>query len=281
LGSTSEQKPLRRLWGNAIIRWLIRIAVIAGVAWCTAVALIYYRQESLLFRPRTLPPEHVFALRDVREVVVPVNGAELSALHYAQPEARGVVFFLHGNAGNLANWLTSTRFYERTGFDLFMIDYRGFGKSTGRIEREDQLHADVLAAWRMIAPRYAGKRVVFYGRSLGTGLATRLATEYRPDLLVLVSPYRSVASLASEIYPWVPPAILRYPLRTDTWLPTVQAPILVLHGDSDRLIKIKHGQDLAQLNPRARFVPILGAGHNDIHRFDSYTQALEAALAKL
>jgi len=138
---------------------------------------------------------------------------------FASRTRRDWCFFLHGNGGSLQEWLTSTELYRRTGFDLFIIDYRGYGKSTGRIESEAQLHADVRAAWQAIAPEYAGKKMVLYGRSLGTGLATRLATEVHADLLVLVSPYSSLRDLAREHYSWVPGAVLRYPMRTTNGCP--------------------------------------------------------------
>ena len=93
------------------------------------------------------------------------------ALHLRLPAPKGVVFFLHGNGGSLESWFINPEFYRRANYDLFMIDYRGYGKSTGQIESEAQLRADVRAAWATVAPQYAGRKVVFYGRSLGTGLA--------------------------------------------------------------------------------------------------------------
>ena len=93
------------------------------------------------------------------------------------PDPRGVVFFLHGNAGNLAGWFANADFYRRAGFDLVMPDYRGFGKSTGRIASAVQLRADVRAVWDACAAQYRGKRVVLYGRSLGTALAADLAEQ--------------------------------------------------------------------------------------------------------
>ena len=86
---------------------------------------------------------------------------------------RGVVFFLHGNSDNMQHWFVNLDFYRTAQLDLVMLDYRGFGKSTGRIESQAQLEADVRAAWATVAaqPQYAGKKRVIYGRSLGTGNA--------------------------------------------------------------------------------------------------------------
>jgi hypothetical protein len=266
----------RLVWRVARSAVFILAAVFVGFS-----ALIYFFQERLLFRPQPLPPDHAFALEGVAEVVVPVEGAHLSALHFRQPDARGLVFFLHGNAGNLASWLTSTEFYRRTKFDLFMLDYRGFGKSSGRITSEAQLHADVRAAWNLVAPAYAGKKRVIYGRSLGTGLAAKLAAEVDADLTVLVSPYSSVRELGREFYPWLPAFIGRYPLRTDLALPGSKSPVMILHGDRDELIGLAHSRRLKALHPKAELVVIEGAAHNDIHKFPQYLDLLAARLAAL
>lgn len=188
------------------------------------------------------------------------------------------MFFLHGNAGNLASWFVNADFYRRAGFDLVMLDYRGYGKSSGRIASEAQLHADVRAVWQTVAPRYAGKRVVVYGRSLGTALAASLAAELQPDLTLLVSPYTSMAALAREHYPWVPAALLRYPLRTDEAIARIRTPVLLLHGELDALIAPSHSEALRALAPRARLHLVPGGGHNDLQTFESYLGAVRDAL---
>jgi len=256
---------------------LVALATLAAL-YAVVLAALWFGQEKLLFRPAALPAEHRFALGDdVHETWVDVPGARLNALHLQLPHPDGVVFFLHGNAGNLARWFVNVDFYRRANLDLFMIDYRGFGKSSGRITSQAELEADVRAAWAAIAPRYAGQKRIVYGRSLGTGLAASLAIDVMPDLTVLVSAYSSMAAVAREQYPWVPTALLRYPLRTDDLIAKVPGPLLLLHGDQDRLIPLAHSQRLQALNPAAQLVVVPGAGHGDIHQFDAYLQALRKA----
>ena len=263
-------------------RLLIAAVLLPTLAWSAATAALWWQQEAQLFHPEPLPADTRLATEpDVHEAFVDVPGARLSVLELRLAEPRGVVFFLHGNAGNLQSWFTNTGFYRRAGFDLVMPDYRGFGKSSGRIDSEAQLHADVMAVWRSIAPRYAGKRVVVYGRSLGTGLAAVLAAEIQPDLTVLVSPYASIEGLAREHYPWLPPQAIRYPLRTDRALPGLRGPLLLVHGDRDELIPFSESVKLQALMPQARLVRIPGGGHNDLQQFDDYRQAMAAALASL
>jgi uncharacterized protein len=269
---------------TAATPWWRRVlsVILTAVATYGAVLLfIYWQQERLLFAPTRLPPDHRFGIEGVVERSIAVDGATLSALHFRQANAKGVVFFLHGNGGSLEEWVTGTEFYRRTGFDLFIIDYRGYGKSTGRITSEAQLHADVRAAWNAIATEYAGRKVVLYGRSLGTGLATELALEVKADLLVLVSPYSSLRDVGRDHYSWVPAFVLRYPMRTDLRLPTVRMPVLILHGDRDRVIGIEHAERLKVLRPDAEFVRLPGVAHNDVHLSRDYVETLAQRIGAL
>jgi pimeloyl-ACP methyl ester carboxylesterase len=249
------------------------------LAYAALMAALWFAQERLLFLPVPLPPQHRFQFgADVHETWVEVPGARLNALHLRLPKPDGVVFFLHGNAGNLDSWFDNADFYRRANLDLFMIDYRGYGKSSGRIESQAQLEADVRAAWATIAPRYVGQRRVFFGRSLGTALAASIAAEIQPELTVLVSPYESMVALAAEHYPWAPGALLRYPLRTDDALLRIRNPVLLVHGEGDALISIRHSERLHARAPQVQLLRVPGAGHNDLQESALYLEALHDAL---
>jgi pimeloyl-ACP methyl ester carboxylesterase len=265
----------------------MNLLAIPVLLWSLAVGGLWSQQERLLFFPEPIPAEMDLQTSDIREEWVEVPGARLHALHLRQPSrdgrptTRGIVFYLHGNAGNVKGWLNNADYWRRSGFDLFMLDYRGFGKSTGQIEHEAQLLDDVQRAWAQVAPEYQGLRRVVLGRSLGTGLATYLASKVQPDLLVLVSPYRSIAAMAQSRYPWVPGFALRYPLRTEAWLPEVRSQILICHGDRDPLIPISHAEALHDLAPGSRLVRIPGAAHDDIQLNPVYQATLMSQLQSL
>jgi uncharacterized protein len=265
--------------------------LLALAAYALVLAWLYWQQESLLFRPVVIPAGQPLAGltsqgAGVREFTVDVPGAKLSGLQLKLPNPKGVVFFLHGNSGNLDSWFINTEIYRQNNTDLVMLDYRGFGKSTGQIESEAQLRADVRAAYNHIAPQYVAKKLVVYGRSLGTGLAAGLAAElYKEqtivDMTVLVSPYSSMAALTQEIYPFVPQALLRYPLRTDQVVDKIKNPLLLIHGEQDSFIPPSHSQTLKSLVPQARLMLIKDAGHNDVHKFDAYLKDFGGVLAGL
>lgn len=250
------------------------------------LALLWFGQEKLIFLPQKLPADHRFDIGpDVHEVWVDRPGPEaarLHALHLRLPQPVGVVFYLHGNAGNLEGWFVNADFWRSVNHDVFMIDYRGYGKSGGRVTSEAQLIDDVRAAWQQVAPAYAGRQRVVFGRSLGSALAAKLAAEVTPDLTVLVSPYESMAALAAEHYRWVPAALLRYPLRTDEAVARLKGRLLLLHGERDELIGLRHSErllSLARASAGASLVSVPGAGHNDLQMFAGYLDSLRAALA--
>jgi uncharacterized protein len=261
------------------LKTLAGAALAVALLYAALLALVWWQQERLIFLPSRLPTDHRFDVgADVHETWVEVPGERLHALHLRNAQPRGVVFYLHGNAGNLDSWFVNVDFYRRLNLDLYMLDYRGYGKSSGRIDSQAQLEADVRAAWASIAPRYAGLRRVLFGRSLGSALAAGLAAEVQPELTVLVSPYESLAALAAEHYRWVPQALLRYPLRTDEALLRVKSPLLLVHGANDEIIDAAHSERLLRVAPHAELVLIDSAGHNDLQAFPAYLEALAARL---
>lgn len=272
----------RRFWRRA----LLGLVGLALAVYAALLGWLWWQQESLIFRPTPLPADHRYTLPpDAHEVFIDVPGARLHGLQLQRPGARGLVFFLHGNAGNLERWFVDLDFYRSLNYDVFMLDYRGFGKSSGRVHSQDQLQADVRASWNQVTPAYAGRPIVLLGRSLGTGLAAELAASLppaqRPALLLLVSPYRSMVAMAAEQYPYVPSPLLRYPLRTDQALQPLAGTglrVLLVHGDQDRLIPLAHSQALLRLMPGATLHTVAGAGHGDLQAFDDYRRALGQAL---
>jgi hypothetical protein len=268
----------------------------AVVAWGIVCAWYYYRQESVIFQPSRLPTGHDFQFdRPFEEHRIEVEpGVELSALLFPatgseraeaadHPAGRRVVLYLHGNAGHLQDWGWHADLYVEAGYDFLVIDYRGYGKSGGRVESEPQLHADIDRVWEWTTARYAPGDVTLVGYSLGAALAARLACEAEPPpgRLVLLAPFYSVRDMARRLVPYVPIGLLRYPLTTDRALSECrhELPITIFHGEGDRTVPFSQGRRLAELlGDQARLVPLPGAGHQDIAADPLFRREMEALL---
>ena len=255
----------------------------AFVAWGVICAWYYFRQESVIFQPSRLATDHDFRFdRPFEEHWIEAEpGVELNALLFPAAPAQGskslddppgdnrVVLYLHGNAGHLQDWGWHADLYVEAGHDFLVIDYRGYGKSGGRVESEAQLHADVDRVWEWMTARYDPSDVTLVGYSLGASLAARLACESEPApaRLVLLAPFYSARDLARRVVPYVPIGLLRYPLRTDLALLECrpEIPITIFHGRGDRTVPFSQGRRLADLlESRARLVPLPDATHQDV-----------------
>lgn len=267
----------------SLVKWLMGLAAVLSLGYGGFLAVLYVKQDDLLFRPDKLPATEVLvpAQPDVREQLVDVGDAHLSVLELKLPNPVGVVFFLHGNIGSLKTWFVNLDFYRKANFDLVMMDYRGFGKSTGSISSEAQLHEDVKLVWNSVKDRYAAKAKVIYGRSLGSGLAAALAAQVQPDMTILVSPYSSVRELVKEIYPMVPDTLLKYPLRTDDVIGKIESKVWLIHGEQDDFIPPTHSRVLLSKSRHADLILIPGAAHADLQDFPAYGDAVGQLLGQV
>ena len=259
------------------VRWILFAVPASYVLVCSG---LYFSQESLLFRPEPLATNFRFEFpQSFKEVSLPVEGATLNALHFTIPNPKGVVLFLHGNAGSLRRWGEVADSFTSRGYDLFIFDYRGYGKSNGKIASEQQLVDDGERAYRYVSERYPQKNIVIYGRSLGTGLAAQIALSHLPKMLILETPYVSLKDLTRRFYPYVPGFLLRFPLRTDLALPQIKSPVYLIHGTADEIVPFDSSEQLLPLiqSPK-ELVAIPNGEHNGLRLTPIYNAALDRFL---
>jgi len=264
---------------TTIILALMGLYILANV-------IVYFWQEKFLFKPERLPENFEFKYPDqnFKEYNVEVeDGANINAVHFQVENPKGVVLYLKGNSKSIKGWGKFAVDFTRQGYGVVMVDYRGFGKSTGR-RTEDDIKQDLQHVYDMISSQVEEKYIILYGRSLGSGFAAKLASTNNPRMLVLESPYYSLAKVAGRYVPFMPMSfLLRFPIRTYLWMKYVNCPIKILHGTNDRLIPFKSSIELSKINPeKTRLYSIIGAGHNNLHTFEEYHRMLEEILnAKL
>ncbi|MEM1216727.1 MAG: alpha/beta fold hydrolase, partial [Bacteroidota bacterium] len=205
------------------------------------------------------------------------DGVALHALWLKAPSSRGVLLFWHGNVGSNRRCLRQADQMTGLGYDIFMPDYRGYGKSGGQMEDQDQMYADAQAVYDWLLTNYEADQIVIVGYSLGTGVATYLAQENSPQRLVLVAPYRSMVAMKNLILPVAPALLLKYKLRNDRQLPNSSCPVLIVHGTGDELIPPRHSEYLHRLIPERSELFLLP---NVSHRGVIFSGKLRQELAR-
>ena len=257
------------------------IAWICVLLYCGVVVLLYTLQSKLIFYPGILTPDFKFNTGPKGEEVVieTADGERISALLYRN-ELPDVILYFHGNAGDLSGWQYVSEDFTALGFNFFIIDYRGYGKSTGKIS-ERGFYRDGEAAYRYLLENgFEPGNILVYGRSIGSGVAVQIAANHPCKGLVLESPFASLASLANEKLPFFFPSLyLRFRFDNLRKIEYVKCPVIFLHGSADTLIPPHHSAKLFERFPgRKKRILVHGGAHNDLHAFTQYEDFVTAVL---
>lgn len=258
--------------------WWLQLTIWLAIAYVVISVALYYLQEVFLFRPEKLPKDFQFYYENqkVEEYNMETrDGATINGLHFMCENPRGVVLYLKGNSKSIKGWGKFAVDFTRNGYDVFMIDYRGFGKSTGRRTQKAIKH-DLQEVYNKIRERVKEQYIILYGRSLGSGFATKLASTNNPKMLILDAPYYSLKKVTKRYMPFMPlSVIMRFPMPTYKWMKYVNCPVHIIHGTNDKLIPFKSSIKLSKIRPkRTRLWPVIGGGHKNLHTFESYHRIL-------
>lgn len=238
--------------------------------------------EKIIFRPVLLPNEHVFTFDNPFEELFlePENGVSINALYFKIENPKGVILYLHGNKDNLERWGKIASGLTRFKYDVFVLDYRGYGKSIGE-RTEENLYKDALFCYNYLTDQFNHHNIIIYGRSLGTGIASWLAAKVKTSRLILETPYHDMHELILAHLPWKPAKLnLNYTLRSNKYLKKSEFPILFLHGTKDGVVPYSSGKKLFESigNPYASMVSLVGGKHNDLSKFEEYWKSVEKFL---
>lgn len=253
------------------------LGILAGlaIAYLGALAVLYFYQRNLLYFPDTARPS---AGEDKRLETISYPSADGIALNsfYRRPpsEAAPVLVHFHGNAGNIGDRVSRVQPYADAGMAVLLAEYRGFGGNSGA-PSEQGLYADARGAIDFLRQQgVAPDRMVFYGESLGSGIAVQMATEFACGAVVLEAPYSSVVDVAQGRY-WMFPirALVRDKYDSTAKIGRVRCPIFIMHGTADQVIPIRYGERLYALAPepkKMKTYPGLGhIGFDDVRGFDA------------
>ncbi len=249
--------------------WVIYI--IAGLMLLFIAA--YFLQEKLIFKPEKLSQDFTFRY-DIpfKELFFDIEpGVRINGLHFYRPQPSGLIFYLHGNTRSIKGWARYARDFYRYNYDVVLVDYRGFGKSTGK-RSEKEIISDMQFVYDTLAAQYSEQQIIVYGRSIGSGFATKTASDNKPRYLILDAPYYNFRKVVERFLPFLPfRYVLRYQLRTDKWILRVNCHTYILHGTRDMVIPIRQSENLQKLNPqKITLIRIQGGGHNNLPSFPEY-----------
>jgi uncharacterized protein len=258
----------------------IAIYIVIGIVVLSIIA--YLVQEKLIFKPEKLHPEFEYKYdAPFKELFFDVEpGVRINGLHFHVEKPLGLILYFHGNSRSIKGWAKYAKDFYRYNYDVVLVDYRGFGKSTGKRSEKDMLN-DMQFVYNTLAVTYPQNHLIVYGRSLGSGFAAKLAADNTPRYLILDAPYYSFKKTIERFLPILPVKyILRYHLRTDKWIPKVNCHTYILHGTKDWLIPISNSEKLQALSPRKiTLIRILKGGHNNLPSFPEYHNFIRDILA--
>lgn len=264
-----------------VLVWVQTIWWYLAIGYILFAVVVYFIQEKFIFKPEKLPGDFEYKydspFREINFDIEP--GVNINGLHFFVKEPKGLVLYFHGNSRSIKGWAKYARDFYRFDYDVVLVDYRGFGKSTGKRSEREMLK-DMQYVYDTLAVNYPEHHLIVYGRSMGSGFACKIASDNKPRYLILDAPYYSFIKVAERIMPILPHRwLLRYHLRTDKWIRHVNCHTYILHGTRDWLIPIRHSEKLRDLMPgKVTLIKIEGGGHNNLPSFPQYHNFLRDIL---
>ena len=285
------------------MRVLFRLCVIAACLYVAIAAGLYIFQERLIFLGEPLDKNFKFSFENsefagfanvpesgehleasmsatqngaatngtaaikFQEINIPFEGGSINGLKFSAAEPKGAILFFHGNFGDVSGWGAYGADFAALGYDFYIFDYPGYGKSDGKISSQQQLFASADAMSRYVLAQHSPRKLAMIGGySIGSGIAAQQAAKWDAARLILLAPYFSFERLAHEKIPFVPKFLIRYKIPTAEFLQAARGTqITLIHGAADELIPVHHCRDLAgSLKAGDLFYEIAAAPHNGL-----------------
>lgn len=262
-----------------ILKWIV---IVTALLYSGICVLFYFTQEKLLFNTLKLQHNHVFEFAnsfEERYIVMP-DKQNLHGVLFKAKESKGLILWFPGGRGMIDSIGVNAHFYTDLNYDLFVLNYRGFGKSEGKISSEKQFNQDLQTVYDYFKKEYQENNIVIFGYSLGTGPAVALAKANNPKMLILKAPYYSMRKLAQKTFPYLPISLLqKYNFPMYEYLEKIKCPVVIFHGDEDKKISIEVSQRLKKhLKPSDDLIILKGQGHNGFVKNTEYLQELSGVL---
>ncbi|MHA7059090.1 alpha/beta hydrolase [Aquimarina sp. M1] len=252
------------------------------IIYLMGLGVLSFFQHKIIFQPKKLSEDYTFQFNHPFEefFLDTDDGERLHAIHFKNKNPKGVILYFHGNKGNLSRWGKITTYFAKKQYDVIVMDYRSYGKSTGMIT-EEKLYQDAQLFYNYTLKQFSEDQITVYGRSLGTGIATKVASTHDPRNLILETPYNTMEEVASHWLPIFPvQLILRYRFPSKKFIQKVQCPIIIYHGTADGVVPYSSGKRLFDNIPisNKQMITIEGGSHNNLVKFERYRNTIDRVL---
>lgn len=245
------------------------------------IALVFYLiQDYFFFHPEKLPTGFHFKYPErFEEILINVPNGSIDALLFKVENPKGVVLYFKGNTRSIKGWSKFRSDFLNAGYDFFIFDYPGFGKSTGH-PTEKEIFEDTELVYQYVKKLYSEEKIIIYGRSLGSGFAARVAYLNKPRLLILDSPFYNMFELANY-YSWILPLrlILKLHVPLNEYVRDMSGEVVIFHGNKDRVIPYRFSKRLKEENPdKVQLITIDKGKHNNLPMFAEYHEQIKSLL---
>jgi pimeloyl-ACP methyl ester carboxylesterase len=235
----------------------------------------------MIFSPEKLDKNFKFSFdQKFEELTIQTTDKKLlNGLLFRSDSSKGLIFYLHGNAGSIRSWGEVAKRYTDLNYDVFILDYRGYGKSEGSIKNQEQFLNDIQSAYDEMKKRYAENKIAVLGYSIGTGPAAKIASINHPKLLILQAPYYGLIDIMKHSYPIIPTFLLKYKFETNKYIRDCKMRIVIFHGDKDEVIYYNSSVKLKKFFKSAdTLITLKDQGHNGITDNLQYIDAVRKIL---
>lgn len=245
----------------------------------------YFFQKKIMLRPKTLPGNYVFSFdfpfREINISFETKYNLNLIQFFPENAKSKGVVLYFHGNRDNVIRYSKHAPVFTKHQYEVWMIDYPEYGKSTGKFT-EENVYRQALILYNMASEKFNEKNIILYGKSLGSGIASWLAAQRYCSHLILETPYFSMKDLFHLYAPkFLASKFIHFKFPNNENIQKVTSPITIFHGTKDRVIPYATTAKLRDyLKPGDEFITLQNASHTNVNEYTQYYEKLNAILSR-
>ncbi|WP_104381252.1 alpha/beta hydrolase [Sphingobacterium sp. HMA12] len=205
----------------------------------------------------------------------------LHSLLFKAKKSKGVIIYLHGSNNALDTWGKIAPIYTANEYDVFMLDYRGYGKSQGKVTNEDSLYQDIQIVYDKLRETYSENQIIVLGQSMGTSLASYIAAKNNPNLLILQAPYYNLKDWTNDVAPELDTTNIPYSFDNASFLKKVKCPVIIFHGNRDTAVYYGSSVKLSKLlKATDKFITLQDESHNDFSKNEAYLSSIKLILER-